>query len=609
MLSTSTLYLITLTLFRVIRCEITIIEDKWNDDYQCDSPTDEWSNCELIYENDNNKTIINTKPIYHGPYSFSNSSNIILFRSFQCKYKSHVNISFYAAFNCLFDPNDFFTVDVNEQYDIFIENPNEYPANTVQNPLFLSCDGIWDELYIQFKDTKVESLETFAVTFSMESVYGELALYDIQIECIPFDRWSSVGFLNFRWSTIASVVYFGLYVLLLVMLAINVQLKHDYDGFKDFFKKIWKMRSIFGAVLVHLYDTATDIGVMIDWWFLAKDEADGVYNYESIDMNNLFWTSVAFLLLYRILNIIMVAIAEEKDNLLKYFFNLLLSFFDMYILKTVWVAASNGAEEPSGRQRLIQMMESVCESLPQILLQSVFIMRGYNDENLRGNSSVLLVSISLGASVLSITNKYVWLDEEMFWKDWREAELKPKCPCINFRWILRVFWRFSTILTRLIILALVWVVLGGVFLPIYCIITYIWWMIYYWKYDIDSFKQLLVVSTMSLVSNPVDGYTIVMYIFRFIEDIILMSLLTTFAYIDKMGCGICADKHLRQATNNVYISFFIIAGWSAFAIGIFLLIILKVNEEYRCVGNGNGTYNEADAEEAAKALQGALEDL
>ena len=42
----------------------------------------------------------------------------------------------------------------------------------------------------------------------------------------------------------------------------------------------------------------------------------------------------------------------------------------------------------------------------------MFIIRSFNDANLRENSSIELVAVSLFASLFSISNKYTWLDKD-----------------------------------------------------------------------------------------------------------------------------------------------------------------------------------------------------
>jgi len=73
--------------------------------------------------------------------------------------------------------------------------------------------------------------------------------------------------------------------------------------------------------------------------------------------------------------------------------------------------------EPVGRQMLLQLMESITESMPQIVLQSVFIIRSANDDILKENGSNLpLILLSVVASLFSISNKFVWGDRNGLWK-------------------------------------------------------------------------------------------------------------------------------------------------------------------------------------------------
>ena len=59
------------------------------------------------------------------------------------------------------------------------------------------------------------------------------------------------------------------------------------------------------------------------------------------------------------------------------------------------------------------------ESLPEVIMQTVFVIRSVNDDYLRklesqdGGDVLILIMISIVASLISITNKYVWIDEMM----------------------------------------------------------------------------------------------------------------------------------------------------------------------------------------------------
>eukprot|EP01084_Bolivina_argentea_P083481 151134_1 len=228
------------------------------------------------------------------------------------------------------------------------------------------------------------------------------------------------------WPTILSIVYFSLYAILLLGLSIHSYLSTENLDKKSFIRILWKKRSIYGAVLVHLYDTATDIGVIIEWWILAHDDID----YKTINLHIFVWCSISFLILYRFfITILSILGFNAEQKCLSITFHIFLGIIDMYIIKTVIKAFQTEQTEPNRRQKLIQLMESVFESLPQVILQSVFIIRSANDPILQKNSSIILVSFSLVASLFSITNKYIWLDRSGVVAKARDPHFKLKCYC------------------------------------------------------------------------------------------------------------------------------------------------------------------------------------
>eukprot|EP01084_Bolivina_argentea_P271588 462175_1 len=232
--------------------------------------------------------------------------------------------------------------------------------------------------------------------------------------------------LDLKWSSIASIIYFSLYALLLLALAFHVHRTGNYKSKKSFLKALWLKRGIYAAILVHLYDTATDVGVIIEWWGLAQNEKSGKYNYETLDMEVFVWTAISFLLLYRVVTVIIAIVAchDNQDDWNVYVIDVCLSLVDMYVIRAVYKAIKGDAQEPTPKQKMIQLAESVFESLPQVVLQSVFIIRSNNDAKLREDSTLYLVAISLIASLFSVTNKYIWLDKEAVVQYARESHLK-----------------------------------------------------------------------------------------------------------------------------------------------------------------------------------------
>ncbi len=64
--------------------------------------------------------------------------------------------------------------------------------------------------------------------------------------------------------------------------------------------------------------------------------------------------------------------------------------------------------EPSDTLMYVQLAESIAESMPMIVLQSVFIIQSANDDYLKSVS--LLITFSVIANLCTISSDFVWLD-------------------------------------------------------------------------------------------------------------------------------------------------------------------------------------------------------
>eukprot|EP01084_Bolivina_argentea_P174282 301909_1 len=402
------------------------------------------------------------------------------------------------------------------------------------------------------------------------------------------------------WATVATIIYFSLNMLLVLCLSIFVHLTEDHENKKEFVKSVWAQRGIYGQLLVHLYDTATDIGVLVQWGILAYDEHD----YDSIDMLGLFWTSIGFLIFYRLFSgcIATCAVSDEyeelKDNVIQ---NILLGcracclgLFDMFIIRIVIRSALGNATEPTDQQKMVQLFEAILESLPQVVLQSVFIIRSFNDERIKNNGNLILVGVSLAASLFSIANKYTWLDKNGVREAAQDVNFKTKIPFVNWWYVLRIVWRFNYVATRFSVLSLVWSVLGGTVIFIYLACSWIYWIIAYliWIYsglvdanelNCDDWCGIcfpgIVYGFVSLISTPASA-TWTMFNMHMIEMILAMSIITWFAYDPLITCGVCADPYDRQATHNPYIKMFIITGWSTMAVDFITYIVLLLFDNF-----------------------------
>jgi len=191
---------------------------------------------------------------------------------------------------------------------------------------------------------------------------------------------------------------------------------YEFEKKISFLSALWTSRAMYGQVLVHLYDTATDAGVLTQWFLLMRLEQEHHARLEMLDLETLFLTSVAFIALYRALSVFIALRSayryEAKQTCFGMLFDATLGVLDLYLLKAVYKTVRDDETEPSATQKVLQFGESILESLPQVALQTVFIVRSQDDPLLEEQEmATYLVVLSLIASAFSIANKCAWMVE------------------------------------------------------------------------------------------------------------------------------------------------------------------------------------------------------
>ena len=91
-----------------------------------------------------------------------------------------------------------------------------------------------------------------------------------------------------HWSVVATSCYGGA-ILLLLLIFTSLEYESTISSKKDWLSRVWKRRGIYSPVLVHIYDTSTDIGVIIIWGQLAfkeKNSDDPDDDIPPIDMTD-----------------------------------------------------------------------------------------------------------------------------------------------------------------------------------------------------------------------------------------------------------------------------------------------------------------------------------
>ena len=404
----------------------------------------------------------------------------------------------------------------------------------------------------------------------------------------------------------------------------------EHSDIKAFGKDIWAQRKIYAPIIVHFYNSATDIGVVYYRSTLWQNEKNGIYDYESVDMEIFFWCGIAFLALYRVMLFGFLLIMVIKGDSYVEWFDPILVPLEMYVFRTVYLSYNDAQKvikknvmirqqrkqfvTPTGSaagssstnatptttklpeegkievnliQYLCLMAESVTESLPQIMLQSVFIIRSYNDPKLR-DGNIWLLLISVFASLLSITDKFVTIDEDQvnFGKGAKFSAIS-KGVCLNkdtLWYAVRVIWRLSHITSNFCIYVLVWTVMGGAFLPMWCTaVTMLYTCLLCLCGGGDDCIEVLVASIINMGGVILSKDAEPMHYVKWRVTVSGLMLIAAFA-MTTFDCGICADSAERSFYNedetgvrNYRILIFYGVGWGALLMEIVLFkIMLKM---------------------------------
>ena len=240
-----------------------------------------------------------------------------------------------------------------------------------------------------------------------------------------------------------------------------------WAAFIEWIKLTLRFKRLYLSIIPHIFDQATDITVIYEYYSLINDE--NIKNV--IDTTYLFWMSIILFIFSRLISTIAIYKLTRKK------FDILLGFFDLLMIRSIYVGYLLKRESPTNIQRYICLLEATLESFPQLLISTFFITTvvAYNDNSFQINP---FIPISLIFSLYSLTARVASDDKSIFDAEWKALELKPKrlitCQCVNFGYVLRVLMRFMEISSRLILYVLLWINFGGLATGIILLIEFIY---------------------------------------------------------------------------------------------------------------------------------------
>eukprot|EP01084_Bolivina_argentea_P193809 332475_1 len=237
-------------------------------------------------------------------------------------------------------------------------------------------------------------------------------------------------------------------------------------------------------------------------------------------------------------------------------------------------------------QKFLQIGESVAESMPQIILQSVFIIRAANDETLSKETNLILMLASITASLFSISSKFVVFDRDIVCGVAESLSPKLKFPnCIQYWYIVRILWRICGVMSYFSVYVLMWAVLGGAWLTAWIFVMCIIWLASLKKSDLGEGMEKPILAMVHMVGVLIRRDETWRHVVKYSTNFIGFVVIAIFALI-KFDCVMCADSGHRQFINqqeNHTIVIFFAIGFMSLFIESGLYFTMKTNKIIRYV--------------------------
>ena len=144
-----------------------------------------------------------------------------------------------------------------------------------------------------------------------------------------------LNILKFVNGPVITMLYLGFYALLLVFIIIRS--RQPSQSLKKNMKNIWRKRSIYGTVLVQIFDQASDIGVLILWWQYSIDEEKNNFDVARVSMQIMTYLSLISLILSRVASSFVVAFFMPHKNVCSMLFDSFLCLIELYVIKQVYI--------------------------------------------------------------------------------------------------------------------------------------------------------------------------------------------------------------------------------------------------------------------------------
>eukprot|EP01083_Nonionella_stella_P149589 475360_1 len=158
-----------------------------------------------------------------------------------------------------------------------------------------------------------------------------------------------------QYATIVAIIYGSMYVIAVLFATVLSYLETKALSSKKTCMTFWKLlyakKRMYGPVFVHIFDTASDIGVLIQWYQEAIRETNTDYDVPHLDMMYMFAVSLSALIVYRIVSSVWIYRLTGKISWV------FLQLLDLLLFKAIYVNWKLNRNKPSNPQKYLQKLE------------------------------------------------------------------------------------------------------------------------------------------------------------------------------------------------------------------------------------------------------------
>eukprot|EP01083_Nonionella_stella_P270703 916819_1 len=299
-------------------------------------------------------------------------------------------------------------------------------------------------------------------------------------------------------------------------IAMDIEEKTAVDvkqkGFCEIWVRVvWKMRSVYSSLAVHSFDILTDVLVIVQWMKTPNKPGD------HINPQAMAYSAIGVMIFCRVLSAFAIYIKERRVM------RSVLQLFDLLIFQEIYeshhkIVSQCTRKSIKSRKNIIESrkydpidstlsfkyvrsMEAIFESVPQAVIQLVYMMRVS-----QVGTDQIIFYMSIVQSIVSMANSILKNDYTRVMQDDKWTNYKQGCPP-TFAFLKHALCRVSEVIYRIGLLALLWTVCEGMAFAVLIGVelAFICWrvneMVYHDRISFNADTMLLAISSFVVIPS------------------------------------------------------------------------------------------------------------